>query len=332
MALLETRHRIVHRHLPSLAELKRAARESLDWLWEWYWSQLDYAFSVPRDEEESMSVDMVREKLSVILRTYVKERKNEIKAKKPDLKAVENALSTYRLGFTAAKAPVPSPRTQRFLLQLLINEKMILPVGRKIGSSMSGAFLIWTPFLLAFCTSSPKMCMMSTLLTHFIQAMNEASISHAVVNKEMAPIREGMHDWLIHMLTSDEWLPARREAEPKVMEDVLASCFSEPTFWNLKVTATLLSQHNVPNQKQWLAVLDAARNEAPVESKADVEVDAEAMEVVEANATEQALSIQDIHDKEKAATTKEKTSGPQKVLGLWKPRPIGWLPDGWEDE
>ncbi|KAH4475325.1 hypothetical protein HBH89_126470 [Parastagonospora nodorum] len=29
---------------------------------------------------------------------------------------------------------------------------------------------------------------------------------------------------------------------------------------------------------------------------------------------------------------KEKIKGPTKVVGMWKARPIGWLPEGYEDD
>jgi ribosomal biogenesis protein LAS1 len=28
----------------------------------------------------------------------------------------------------------------------------------------------------------------------------------------------------------------------------------------------------------------------------------------------------------------DKIKGPRKVVGLWKPMPIGWLPEGWDED
>ncbi|KAH6876026.1 Las1-like-domain-containing protein [Alternaria rosae] len=335
LTLLETRHRIVHRHLPSLAELKRAATESLSWLWEWYWLQLDHAFKtggsvVPTTEEEEelgvQSREAVREKLQSILKTYVKERKSEIKnRKKDDSKAAETALSTYTLRYAPTATTTPSTQTQRVLLHLLVEEKMILPTDKKLGSTMSGAFIIWTPLLRAFCLGGGVLHI-KTLVEHLMRAMNVSSpAARAMMNPEMDPVREGLQDWIIHVLTSEEWARVRGggAADRKIVEEVLGICFSEPSFWNLKVAEKVLDKGSeVVDQGLWRAVLEAARAEGGEGGKMDVDFDGE----VEVEGIERALPVRKNEGKE------EKIKGPTKVLGMWKPRPIGWLPEGWEDD
>jgi ribosomal biogenesis protein LAS1 len=326
---LETRHRIVHRHLPSLAELKRAATESLEWLWEWYWNQLDHAFktgglSIPTAEEEELGVqsrEAVREKLQSILKTYVKERKTEIKnRKKDDSRAAETALSTYHLRFAPSATTTPSAQTQRVLLQLLVEDKMILPTDKRLGSTMSGAFIIWTPLLRAFCNSSLEV---SSFVTRVMQAMNAISpAARAMVNPEMDPIREGFQNWVVHILTSNDWASVREAEDKSIVEQVLSQCFSDPTLWNVKVAEKILGAGGVSNERSWRAVLDAARADGAVEENVDVDVDVEGIE--------RALPVKENEGKE--AVVKEKIKGPTKVLGMWKARPIGWLPEGWEDD
>ncbi|KAH3974252.1 hypothetical protein HBI56_089260 [Parastagonospora nodorum] len=308
--LLEIRHRIVHRHLPSLAELKRAAQDSLDWLWEWYWSQLDYAFGVAKTAEaddETEGIDAVKEKLQTILKIYVKERKNEIKTRKKDSKAAENALSTYTLRYAPSSTSLPSSRIQNILLRLLVEEKMILPTDKKLGSSMSGAFLIWDPLLLAFCQSA--VIPSSTLLAHFTAAMNKPL--SAMISTDMDPVREGMHDWAVHILSSETW---QQHLASNSVENTLTTCFSAPTYWNLRIAEALLKDEDVPNRESWVAILEAARNEASGE---EMEVDVDGIE--------QAVPV-------RQGKPKEKIKGPTKVVGMWKARPIGWLPEGYEDD
>ena len=43
---VELRHQSTHEQLPSLAKLRTAARKALEWLWEYYWEQLE-----PEEEE-----------------------------------------------------------------------------------------------------------------------------------------------------------------------------------------------------------------------------------------------------------------------------------------
>ncbi|KNG47839.1 Las1-domain-containing protein [Stemphylium lycopersici] len=326
LTLLEIRHRIVHRHLPSLAELKRAATESLEWLWEWYWSQLDYAFKVggpPEDELGVESREAVKERLQTILKTYVKERKNEIKTRKKQSRAVETALSTYNLRFSASNTTTPLAQIQRVLLQLLVEEKMILPTDKKLGSTMSGAFLIWTPLLLAFSSNSSSetpVLPVNTLFDHLIEHMNSHSATQAMVNPEMDPVKEGMHDWIVHLLTSKDVASARGLAAHQTVEELLSRLFSSPTFWNLKVAEKLLEGRDVSNKELWGSVLDAARGEGSVTE--DMEVDVESFE--------KALPVREGGGR--ASEVQEKTSGPTKVMGMWKPKPIGWLPEGWSDD
>ena len=316
----------MHRHLPSLAELKRAAAESLEWLWEWYWNHLDEAFKIganatARGEDEEMGVEsrmLIRDRLQAVLKTYVKERKNEVKSKSKESKAASTALSSYNLRFAPS-----TMTTQHLLLQLLVEEKMTLPTDKKLGSSMSGAFLIWSPFLLAACTNTPAeaaILPMSALITHMKQAMNAPPTSRAMVNPDLDPVREGLHDWILHILTSAEWTHARASAA-SITEDMLGRCLSEPTIWNLKLAEKLLRDADVPNLQSWRAVLDAARAEDDVAGA--TEVDVEGIDKAAPVGEEGAL---------KADGTEEKISGPVRVLGMWKPKPIGWLPEGWEED
>lgn len=296
--------------MPSLAELKRAAQDSLDWLWEWYWSQLDYAFGVAKasePDEQFEGTEAVKEKLQAILKTYVKERKNEIKSRKRDSKAAENALSTYNLRYAPSNTTIPSSRIQNLLIRLLVDEKMILPTDKKLGSSMSGAFLIWDPLLLAFAQSANLP--VPTILAHLTARMNKST--SAMISTDMDPIREGMYDWVLHILRSDAWAAHQSSS---TIEDTLTTCFSEPTHWNLRIAEGLLKEKNVPNRDSWLAVLEAAKHEAGGE---EMGVDIEEVE--------QAMPV-------RQEKPKEKIRGPTKVLGMWKARPIGWLPEGYEDD
>ncbi|KAJ4362295.1 rRNA-processing protein las1 [Neocucurbitaria cava] len=335
LGLLETRHRIVHRHLPSLAELKRAAQDSLDWLWEWYWSQLDHAFSIAKsgDEEGVEPQEAPREKLNAVLKTYVKERKNEIKTRKKDPKAADNALSTYKLRFAPSRPSTSTPplRIQRLLLQLLVDDKMILPTDKKLGSSMSGAYLIWSPFLLPFCTSTPSYLPILTLLNQIISAMNTPSTSRGMVHVELDPIREGLSDWAVQILTSAEWRSARGLTTNNLLEDTLTRCFSEPTFWNLRTAEKVLESGDIRYKEAWSAVLSAAKSGGGGGGggeEMDVDVDDDG------KGEKREIVIGEVKkgEKEKGGVTKEKIRGPTKVLGMWKPRPIGWLPPGWEDD
>jgi ribosomal biogenesis protein LAS1 len=326
--------------MPSLAELKRATQQALDWLWEWYWSHLESAFGLPSStpaDEGHLGVDTgVTGKLQNILKTYIKSRRSEIKSKRaPSLcMSANTALSTYTLRFNPSATTLPSSSTQTALLRLLVEEKQILPADKKLGSSMSGAFLIWSPLLLTFCSSSPAFY--QALLDAVLKEMNDAGLS----DEE----REGMCEWTGHMLCNNEWKDVRGSRERAVREKVLGDCMTELGTWNLRLAEKIVNSMDKGEGELWRAILDASRSEADeveecmvvdkveeLEGKKEkvqdmvVMVESEAVDAVPASASQLAPASE-------LSEVVEKTKGPQKVVGLWKPRPIGWLPEGWDED
>lgn len=309
----------------------------------------------PTEQEQESASDI----LSGILKAYVKKRKSEIKTRRKDSemsKAADNALSTYALRFAPNRTSQPPAHTQTLLIRLLINSNTILPTDKKLGSSMSGAFLIWTPLLLTFSLHSPSLP--PALLTHMMDTMNAPTGT----NIDTDPTREGMCEWLVHILCSDEW-KATHTTE-KALQDILMRCFSAPTYWNLKLAARLLQDKTVPGRDMWIAVLAAAggddnnnnnNNKVTLENKDAGHAHghghdhANQVDPMHIDETQTDLPVHDKTEQQnpkpnpsgdqdtrrgrgKDKEEKPKIQGPQKFIGLWKPRPIGTLPDGWEDD
>lgn len=219
---------------------------------------------------------------------------------------------------------------------------------------MSGAFLIWTPLLLTFSLHSPSLP--PALLTHMMDTMNAPTGT----NIDTDPTREGMCEWLVHILCSDEW-KATHTTE-KALQDILMRCFSAPTYWNLKLAARLLQDKTVPGRDMWIAVLAAAggddnnnNNKVTLENKDAGHAHghghdhANQVDPMHIDETQTDLPVHDKTEQQnpkpnpsgdqdtrrgrgKDKEEKPKIQGPQKFIGLWKPRPIGTLPDGWEDD
>jgi ribosomal biogenesis protein LAS1 len=185
------------------------------------------------------------------------------------------------------------------LLHLLVDEKMILPTDKKMGTSMSGAFLIWDALLLAFVNAG--IVDTARVLESLSNAMNAPR--NDMVSVDMDVVKEGMYEWISHILLSSSY-----EAT-NLVESTLTTCFSEPTYWNIRVAEKLLESGNMRDKEAWREVLKAARDE-------EMETEVDGGEVKEVG-TEK---------------TKEKIKGPVKVIGMWKPRPIGWMEGGWEDD
>ncbi|KAJ4335733.1 rRNA-processing protein las1 [Ascochyta clinopodiicola] len=323
--------------MPSLAELKRAAKDALSWLWEWYWAQLDLAFGLPSSVPTNSGNDMdaasrVRDNLQTILRTYIKTRKQEIKSKRsPHLcTAARNALSTspLRPSSSVSTTALPASTTQDALLHLLVQDSQILPADKKSGSTMSGAFLVWDPLLLALSAQSPAA--FTALLDAVLRGMRGGEATAAV--------REGLCEWAAHMLTSSEWAGVRR-GERALREKVLGECLTELGVWDLRLAERVVGGMGAEGEL-WRAILDASKSdeggvvrgevggEKEKQTEGDMEVEVEMKKVVEPLPKVVPTPV----PAPRSNDVREKIRGPQKVVGLWKPKPIGWLPDGWDED
>ncbi|KAL5407936.1 hypothetical protein PMIN04_011572 [Paraphaeosphaeria minitans] len=317
-SLRETRHRIVHRHLPSLAELKRAANESLEWLWEHYWSHLD-ALLAPAGSVQPLDEREVKERLQGVLKSYVKERKTEIKSRSKSPRAADNAVGSWLS--IGAEGTVK----RKILVHLLVAERNILPVGKKLGSSMEGAYLMWTPFVTAL--GSIDSGFIKTLMERMIEAL--ALPGRGTASVEEDPAMEGMCAWVVRVLDSANWQQESQEPRRrKLLDDVLGLCLSTPTFWTLKLAGNLLKDGSVPGRKSWLEILEVAKEDVDEDDGAQVlpprpEAGPDEMEV---DGIETGSPVS-----EPSSETRQ-IRGPQKYPGLWRPRPIGWLPPGWSED
>jgi ribosomal biogenesis protein LAS1 len=293
--------------MPSLVELKRAAKDSLDWLWEWYWSHLDAAFANSRGGDGGHTSRELREILQSILKSYVRERKAEIKGRgKADTKAAESAVA--RLLSTDAAHPAKHTA----LLDLLVTEKAILPADKKLGSNMSGAFLIWDPFLVTLCRAMPNF--VHDLLDRTVEFLSRPIPGSLSVESD--PEREGLHEWCTHILASSEWKAVHKKAQTQLLEHVLQSCLTAPTPWTLRLAEALLEDSKFTGRGFWLAILNAAQS-------GDMDVDMGEV-ILPANQTmSPALDTLPV-----AKATPPKLRGPQKKVGLWRPLPIGTLIGG----
>ncbi|KAF2705985.1 Las1-domain-containing protein [Pleomassaria siparia CBS 279.74] len=354
--LLETRHCIVHRQLPSLSVLKAAARQSLEWLWDWYWSQLDVALNGTKEEMRSVLSDgEVKTEVHALVKAYVRARKGEIKTSSSrrgkTSEAAQTALSTYlRL---AKSCPTQSSQPQHTLLDAMVTDKAILPADKKLGTSMSGAFLIWSPLLSDLClsaSSSSSSSFTQSLVDMLMHAMNAPSPFG--VDAAEDPAREAMHAWLHHILTSPTFHAVRQaagkpkasaggqEAHVEFVEETLSLLFTAPTFWNLELARDVLdSCEDLLAWDGWTALLEAARvqgeNEKDDEEPRGVdemEMDIEHVVQEEEGGGGGGARDMPVREKKDDEEKKVKQRGPRKKMGLWRPTYIGALPVGWEDD
>jgi ribosomal biogenesis protein LAS1 len=347
--LLETRHNIVHRHLPPLFVLKKAALQSLDWLWEWYWSRLDTALSYPytpadggsnqnpamRNNSNGNPANVGESKdkqVPTILKSYLRQRKSELKAR-PSKKssspsssaAAQTALSTLSSSLPITDTTPTPTQTNKLLLDALIKDRSILPATRALGSStstnnMAGAFLIWDPLLVQLSSSS------SSFLPSFLDAALEV-VSPAPAHQT---VKEAFVEWILHILTA----PAFRDSESgagqrKLIEYTLQSALSRAGTWDLRLAERVLGECGDDGVVDtWRAVLDAAVAEGEGQGGDAMDVGME--EVVPVVGPTSSEKKEEDGGKVGTEQLQGKLRGPQKYVGLWRPQAIGVLPVGWE--
>jgi ribosomal biogenesis protein LAS1 len=303
---------------------------------------LDVAFSKAHrrggdESHERKSREEVKTEIQAIMKSYVRARKVEITMSRTtaSFEAAQTAFATYTTLLSASDRTC----THQTLLDLLVTEKAILPSDKKLGSRMSGAFIVWSPLLVLLC-SSPSLhstSLVVSLVDRFMQAMNGPSPFG--VEKEEDPVKEGMHAWFLRVLTHPDFMGPRALAgngwETKFVESTLGDLCAAPTSWNLKALEGILDAYeDLPNREAWVSVLDAAMDEGEevdMEGEelggGEISIEEQVQEELEAEAEAEAEGTE-----AQSARLKVKTIGPQKRVGLWRPTYIGVLPVGWEDD
>lgn len=208
---------------------------------------------------------------------------------------------------------------------------------------MNGAFLIWTPLLLTFSASTPSF--FPLLLEKVLKEMNDPEgCSEAE--------KEGMREWAAYMLVSSEWQTTRGDQERAVREKVLGDCMTELGVQNLRLAEKVVDGMGKEGEL-WRAILDASRGEVGeemmvldkvnevkerergVEVRVEKIVEKRPVEAVDADASRKKSREEHVEIPEaveEVGDAKEKIKGPLKVVGLWKPKPIGWLPEEWDED
>jgi ribosomal biogenesis protein LAS1 len=116
-AWVELRHEITHGQIPDLRTLEHCVQASLFWLWDFFWVKLD-APLLELEHRLSTTVE-IRD----TLRSYIRNRRSEIKTGKADKTGAPSAEYVSRqLRFLRN-----SKGKTALLVSLLLEEKMLLP-------------------------------------------------------------------------------------------------------------------------------------------------------------------------------------------------------------
>jgi ribosomal biogenesis protein LAS1 len=141
-SFVEVRHAATHEALPSLAVLRTLAERGLVWLWVHYWGGLDQG-----DGEEGRGVEReLVERVRAAAGSWRKlRRENPLK----EVKEGDSSAEARELrGIVGEVVEVCRNREGvQAAIAALLEEKALIPAGKKKEKMMKGAVMLWMPLL-----------------------------------------------------------------------------------------------------------------------------------------------------------------------------------------
>ena len=162
-SFVELRHAATHEALPSLAVLRTVAVRALDWLWTDYWA----AVGVEADASGVAEAEVLLARARAALRAWRRLRREnplrEIKAGDASPEAKETAAVIKE----CADVALGGDESSQAIITALLEEKALVPAGKKKSRMMKGARLLWTPLLVKVEEAAPG------FVARLLEAMGE---------------------------------------------------------------------------------------------------------------------------------------------------------------
>ncbi|KLJ10743.1 hypothetical protein EMPG_13886 [Blastomyces silverae] len=235
-SFVELRHEATHRELPALVVLRDAARRSLEWLWEFYWAGLgdietaDAGMDVPEQNSESQLT------------------KNEIQQMLKNAVLGESSLSENSATRRGSRKSMSFPGLENVALilkhqqgeqtvtQVLLEQGILIPASRTLGSSMEATFSTWDAVLKEL--GRHRITFLTTLSGELARALVDEDNN---TSEEGDPYREAIYLWLDHIFNSSTWATARRLYLSTCHVD--AACHNASGYWPRRLRS-LIDQYS----------------------------------------------------------------------------------------
>ncbi|KAI7209696.1 hypothetical protein KC333_g8598 [Hortaea werneckii] len=282
------RHEATHEELPALGRLVGASAEALEWLWGAYWSRLGEqegkggsgegqgtAATGGMEGETEGGLEAVKEEAGRLMRSYRGLRREAFKRKRQgsrehrvEVETVARACGEL-CGIGGDGGVVRGSEQARVhaVVGVLVDEKLLLPSNRELGSAMDPAITLWSGLLDLLATTIPDFRL--TLIRHCLSVLSSADAASA--NADQDADAEGLYLWTRHFLESE----GERGA-------VLALrwCCLYPGYWTRKLGQNILARSDDEFVHIWKGLFetsalrdaDSVVSEAvPLESQQEVE-------------------------------------------------------------
>ncbi|EMC97960.1 hypothetical protein BAUCODRAFT_409261 [Baudoinia panamericana UAMH 10762] len=228
------RHEATHEELPSLPRLVATTQEALDWLWNMYWTKLEELADSGegvRDAGKSAS----REEARRLLKAFRAARKEALKHKKAQssdhLAEVDAFCKQFRMLCDTSET-----RTG-IVAGVLVNEKLLFPSSRELGSSMSGAFIMWDDFLRAI--DEDRGAFIPAVIR---QLLDKLTTTDTLLQPKDDPGSEAYCLWLMHLLNT---------SAQGVRNDAMRLCCLYPGHWTHRLGQHLLVHGDTSFVEDW---------------------------------------------------------------------------------
>ncbi|RMY44933.1 hypothetical protein D0865_10237 [Hortaea werneckii] len=279
------RHEATHEELPALGRLVGASAEALEWLWGAYWSRLGEegkggtvgpggsgeAATGGMEVETAGDLSAVREEAGRLMRSYRGLRREAFKRKRQNSREhrVEVETVARACGELCVGGGKGSEQARvHAVVGVLVDEKLLLPSNRELGSAMGPAITLWSSLLDLLATTIPDF--RPTLIRHALSVLSSADAASAKADQDADA--EGLYLWTRHFLESE----GERGA-------VLALrwCCLYPGYWTRKLGHDILVRSDDEFVHVWKGLFesstlrdaDAVASEAvPSESQQEVEM------------------------------------------------------------
>ncbi|KAI7160070.1 hypothetical protein KC352_g27009 [Hortaea werneckii] len=254
------RHEATHEELPALGRLVSACAEALEWLWRVYWSRLGGGTGEGKEKgggqvgsgmslvgtgegETVGDLSAVKEEAGRLLRSYRGLRREAFKRKRQNSR--EHRVEVETVGKACGELCRGSEARVHAVVGVLVDEKLLLPSNRELGSAMGPAITLWSGLLDLLATTVPDF--RPTLICHSLFVLSAADAASANAGQDADA--EGLYLWTRQFLDS--------EGEHG---DVLALrwCCLYPGYWTRKLGEDILARSDDEFFHVWKGLFESS--------------------------------------------------------------------------
>ncbi|KAA8894233.1 Las1-like-domain-containing protein [Sphaerosporella brunnea] len=272
-SFVELRHAATHEALPSLTVLRTVALRALDWLWGDYWA----AIGVESDETRAGAEEgLLIERARAAVKTWRRERReNPLRPIKEGDSSEEG--KTVAMVIRECAELCKNDEGMETLIEALLEEKALIPAGKKKGKMMKGAKLLWTPLLVQLEGKVPG------FVGRLVEAMGEvlkaaedlpAALLRGVKKGcEIAEDAPGDAEFLAAVFAWLGFLTQKKQTGTGcvgagvALEELVKQILLQPNEWNMQLLNHIFTEH--PQLKpKYQTLADLASTQAqPVDKR-----------------------------------------------------------------